>query len=132
MADVLYPKGKEAILNGDIDFNSDDIRAVFLDDTYTYDAAHDFLNDVSAKVLGTAVQITSPTIALGVFDGASTTLIAVPLGIAKAILIYKHTGTESTSALIAYLDGAPELPLTTVGSDIIIAWDSGANKIFAL
>ena len=47
-------------------------------------------------------------------------------------MIYRDTGTEATSPLIAYIDTATGLPITPNGGDIIVVWDDGANKIFRL
>ena len=46
------------------------------------------------------------------------------------IIIYKDTGTEATSPLIAMIDTATGLPITPNGGDIIVTWDNGVNKIF--
>ena len=48
----------------------------------------------------------------------------------EAIVIYKDTGSEATSPLIAYIDTATGLPITPNGGDIIVTWDNGANRIF--
>ena len=50
----------------------------------------------------------------------------------EAIVLYKDTGTDSTSPLIAFIDTATGLPITPNGGDIIVTWDNGANKIFKL
>jgi len=67
-----------------------------------------------------------------VADAADVILSSVTGDTCEAIVIYKHTGTESTSRLIAYIDTATGLPVTPNGGDITIQWDSGANKIFKL
>ena len=48
----------------------------------------------------------------------------------EALVIYKDTGTESTSPLIMYIDTATGLPVTPNGGDITVTWDNGTNKIF--
>ena len=50
----------------------------------------------------------------------------------EALLIYKDTGTEATSPLIAYIDTATGLPVTPNGGNITVTWDNGTNKIFKL
>jgi len=50
----------------------------------------------------------------------------------ESIDIYKDTGTESTSYLIANINSATGLPVTPNGGDIIVQWDNGSNKIFKL
>jgi hypothetical protein len=50
----------------------------------------------------------------------------------ESIVVYKDTGSAATSPLVAFFDTATGLPVTPNGGDIIITWDSGANKIFKL
>jgi hypothetical protein len=71
--------------------------------------------------------LTSKTITNGVFDAADKTLTAVTGDPSEAIILYKHTGTESTSNLIVFIDG---LSVTPNGGDIVIQWH--ASGIFAL
>ena len=112
-----------------------DIRALFVDGAlYTPDTVnHDFLNDipVGARV-GAATALTSKTVTGRVFDAADTTIVGVSGAQFEFLVLYNHTGTESTSRLIALIDTATGLAMTPSGSDIIITWDNGANKIFRL
>lgn len=131
MASALQPSFKELLLGGDIDLANDDIRAILIDVAdYTYSAAHDFLDDVAAGArVAASTALASKTITGGVFDAADKTLTAVTGDPFEAIIIYKHTGVESTSPYIAYIDGISGTPN---GGDYTIQWDSGAAKIFAL
>lgn len=134
MANALYPSFKELLLGGDIDLATDTIKAALIDTgAYTYSAAHDFWNDASAAVIGTPQTLASKSIASGIFDAADVTFTAVTGNSVEAIILYKDTGTASTSPLIAYLDtGVTGLPVTPNGGNIAIAWDNGSNKIFAI
>lgn len=100
----IYPKAKEA----QIDWVNDDIRALLID-TGDYTAnfsTDDNLDDIpSGGRVGTAVALTGKTDTLGVLDADDTTFTTVTGDSIEAIVLYKHTGTESTSKLIAYLDG---------------------------
>jgi len=133
MANAIYPKAKESLLAGDLDLADDTIKVVLVDTgTYTYNTAHDFYNDLSG-ILGSGVALASKTIALGVFDAADTTFTTPSAGTTiEALVIYKDTGSVSSSNLIAYIDSGTGLPFTTNGADIDIVWDSGSNKIFAI
>ena len=135
MANALYNKGREGFLDGSIDWDTDDIRCILVDTAdYTVDlATHDNLDDVPGDArVATSGALTSKTVTDGVADAADVTLSSVTGDTCEAIVIYKHTGTESTSRLIAYIDTATGLPVTPNGGDITIQWDSGANKIFKL
>ena len=135
MANALYDKARKAFADGDIDLLSDTIKCVLIDAAdYTVDlASHDFLDDVASGArVGTAQTLGSKTTTAGVFDAADVTFSSVSGDQCEAILIYKDTGTEGTSPLIAYIDSATGLPVTPNGGDIEIQWDNGSNKIFKL
>lgn len=135
MANALYDAGREAFLNGDIDWTNDNIKVVLIDTAdYTVDlSTHDFLDDVAAAArVATSGNLASKTSTDGVADAADVTFTSVTGDESEALIIYKDTGTESTSNLIAYIDSATGLPVTPNGGDITVQWDSGSNRIFKL
>jgi hypothetical protein len=135
MANALYDYGREGFLAGDIDWDADDIRAILIDTAdYTVNLSTDqHLDDVPAAArVATSAALTAKSVSAGVADAADITWSAVSGDVSEAIVIYQHTGTESTSRLIAYIDTATGLPVTPNGGDIQVQWDSGANKIFKL
>lgn len=136
MANALYGLGRQAFLDGDIDWSADTIKAILVD-TAAYTVAidtHDNLDDVAGGArIGTAVTLASKTSTLGVADAADisfTSLVAAPT--IEALIIYKDTGVESTSKLIAYIDTATGLPVAAGATQVDVTFDSGANKIFKL
>jgi hypothetical protein len=133
MANLIFDSAREAFLNGGINWTSDDFRVVLISSGYTFSSAHDFLNDiVGGNRVATSTSLTGKTSTAGVADAADITFTAVTGSAVTQFVIYRHTGTESTSNLIAYFDTATNLPITPNGGDITIQWDSGANKIFKL
>lgn len=132
MASTCYAKAKEAWLDGNLDLNDGDIRAIFIDAAdYTPNfATDDFLDDVPAGArVGTATALASTTVTDGVFDAADTLMSAVTGDQFEHILLYLHTGTDSTSPLVCLIDVAATTPN---GLDIEIQWDNGVNKIFRI
>lgn len=136
MASAKYPSFLELLLGGDIDLISDTIKAVTIDAAdYTYNAAHDFLNDVpSGARVGTPGTLSGKSITAGVFDASDTTVTSVggsdPV---ENVLLFKDTGVESTSPLICLIDTfSGGSPLTPDGGNVLITWDNGSNKIFAI
>lgn len=117
-----FPKGAEAVLNKQVDFNTDTIKAALLASTYVYSSAHDFYNDISASVVGTPQTIGSPTIASGTFDGADVNNAALTGAEVGFIAIYQDTGDAATSILLFLIDDYAGLPFTPDGSDIPIIW----------
>lgn len=133
MANTLYDYARQRFLEAQINWMSDTIKVILVDTgSYTPNtASHQYLTDVSgsARIAG-PVTLTSKATTGGAADAADCTFTAVSGASIEAIVIYKDTGTESTSPLIAYIDTATGLPITPNGGDIIVTWDNGTNKIF--
>jgi hypothetical protein len=132
MASGLYDSAREEFLGGTLDWDGEDVRAILIDvaDYAVNLATHDFLDDVAAAArVAVSGAMGSKTITDGVADAADVVWTSVTGDPCEAIIIYQHTGTESTSALIAYIDG---FSVTPNGGNITAVWDSGANRIFKL
>lgn len=136
MANGLYDAARAAFLNADIDWTADDIRAILIDTgTYTVNlSTHDFLDDIPGGArVATSSALSGKTSAAGVADANDVTFSAVSGATVEAVVLYKHTGTESTSNLIAYMDtGMTGLPVTPNGGDITVQWANTTNRIFKL
>lgn len=135
MANALFDKARQRFLEGQFNWNTDTIKAVLVD-TGTYTAnlsAHEFLSDIgSGARISTSGAFTGKATTGGAADANDVTFTTVTGASIEAIILYKDTGTDSTSPLIAYIDTATGLPITPNGGDIIVTWDNGANKIFKL
>lgn len=138
MANTLYDKARESFLgqNPALDWDTDNIKAA-LARGYTFSNSHQFLSDVTSggggTIVATSANLASKTVTAGVADAADITFPAVPTGAACAhIILYKDTGTSSTSPLIGCVDTATNLPVSPNGGDITIGWDNGASKIYKL
>jgi hypothetical protein len=133
MANALYSLGREGFLDGSIDWDTNDIRVMLVKSTYTFDDADNDLTDLGAVDNGRSAALGSKTVALGVADAADTTITATAAVECNALVIFQHTGTDSTARLIAYIDTATGLPVTPAAGGVVnVAWDNGANKIFKL
>ena len=132
MANAVYPKWKEAVIQASSNSSlAGTIKVALLDTgTYTYNSAHDFYDDVSG-VVGTDQTIGSQTYTNGTFDAADATFTSVSGASVEALLLYISTGTASTSRLVLYLDTSQTgLPVTPNGGNITITWN--ASGIFTL
>lgn len=138
MSNQLYPKWKEAIIQGSANSalngsGTTGVYAALVDTgTYTYNAAHEFYSSLSG-IVGTPVEIgATKSYTNGVFDGADVTLTAVSGSTAEAIVLYvQNAGANTTWRLVAYLDtGVTGLPVTPNGGDINVSWS--VSGIFAL
>jgi phage tail sheath gpL-like len=131
MSNVLYDKGRESFLKGEISWSGDNIKTVLTRDVP--DTANDqFLSDLASTV-ATSANLTTKTTTNGVADADDVTFGSVAAGAAISyIVVYQDTGSAATSRLIAAIDTATGLPVTPNGGDITVQWDAGANKIFKL
>lgn len=135
MANALYDKGRQRFLEGQFNWLTDTIKCLMVD-TAAYTAnlsVHEFLSDIGSSArITTPVTLTSKATSGGAADAADVTFTSVSGPSIEAIILYRDTGTEATSPLIAYIDTATGLPITPNGGDIIVTWDNGTNKIFKL
>lgn len=132
MANVVYPEGKDALLTGEIDLLSDAIKVALLTDAYTYNAAHNFHDDLTG-IVATSAALGSKTVSAGVFDAADVTFTALTGSEVERWVLFKDTGTSGTSPLIAFFDtkaGATPISFTPSGVDYIISWS--ASGIFSI
>lgn len=132
MASALYDRGREGFLDGSIDWDTDDIREIYIDSAdYTFSAAHDFLDDVAgAARVHVSGSLSGKTVTNGVADATDTVHSGVTGDQFEAIILYKHTGVDATSRLICFIDGFAAT--TPNGGAITTVYDNGANKIFKL
>jgi hypothetical protein len=115
MANALYPKFKQNLLEGDIDFDTGTITAYLVDTAdYTYSAAHELVTDLTGGAGVVASQTTAMTsLTDGTLDVADFTFSAVTGDVAEAIVIGVDT------FLVAYYDtGVTGLPVTPNSGDI--------------
>lgn len=129
MANAIYPKWKEAVIQASANSSlAGDVKAILVDTAdYTYDAAHDFLDDVTgAAIVATSANLGTKTYTNGTFDTADFTFTAVTGDVSEALIIYIDTGSAATSRLVCYRDtGVTGLPVTPNGGDITVSVPSG-------
>lgn len=112
MANGLYTKGLEQTYLGNIDFDTDTIKMIFLSPSHTFDFTGDsFLSDISADrasgttdqtLTGVAVNIDTPNARIEI-DADNVSFSPVTTSTDKFAL-YKDTGVASTSALICGIE----------------------------
>ncbi len=133
MADVIFNSFKKKIMDGSIDLDTDTIKVALVTSTYTPDQdAHDFFDDVTNEVSGTGYTAGGASLANkavtadntdneGVFDADDVSWSTSTIT-ARGAVLYKSTGTASTSALIAYLDFGTDK--TSTAGTFTIAWNA--------
>lgn len=135
MSNAIYGTARKAFLDADIDYLVDTIKVQLVDADYVFSAAHDFFDDVPAGAkIGTAGALASKTSTAGVADAADQVFTAVASGdTVTGLVIYKDTGTASTSALIAFFDTKADttaISVATNGGNITVIFS--ASGIFQI
>jgi hypothetical protein len=139
MANALYPKWKEALLQHTANSNlngsgTTGVYAALIDtNDVGYNAAHEFFSSVVAAQIGAEQEIgATKSYTGGVFDGANVTFTGVSGDQAEAIVIFRKTAGANTEwCLVAFLDtDITGLPVTPNSGDITVSWN--ASGIFGL
>ena len=136
MANLTYNEGIESIIDRNIDYIADTIKAILLSSTYSPNKDDQFIDTggasdpVDARIgtdqtLGTKATGKDTTSDFAYLDAADPTWTAVAGGsTVVGVGIYKDTGTPTTSKLIAYLDVTDT---ATNGGDITVQFATPAN-----
>ncbi|MCA0455661.1 MAG: hypothetical protein LCI00_16920 [Chloroflexi bacterium] len=136
MASGAYSTGIKAILDGDVDFLADTIKAVLVDAAdYTVNlTTHDFLDDVPSGARATngtgTLASKTTTISTNVItvDAADLTLTSVSGDQSEAVVIYKDSGSEATSQLLYYLELSSAV--TPNGGNITLQFNASGLATF--
>lgn len=133
MANALYSKAREALAAARIDWVNDTIMAVLVDEAlYTPNLAADAsLAAIPAGARVATVALTGKANVLGVCSAGAPTFSGINgAPTIESLVLYKHTGTESTSVLIARIDdaededGAALFPIPAGATQVSFAWDA--------
>ena len=139
MANFVYTHAKKLLLDGALDFGSDDIRVMLLMDNTTADTEEDvdtigdFTTDdefdgagYSTPGLPLAGEATSEDEAndRGEFDANDLTFPSISAGSRpiQAALIYKFVTNKAASIPLAFIDD--DFPITPGGGDITFTWNA--------
>ena len=136
MANFIYGKAKQSLLNGEFNISSDSLKVLLVTDSYAPNQNVDqFVSNISSSYIKQRTSsLTNVTNTLGVID-ADDILVSNYDGSAfKSLVIYKDSGTDSTSRLLAYIDTATGIPFLGINAvtDITINWSNSSNKIISL
>lgn len=130
---TFYNAAKKKILDNDIDFAADTIKLALVASHTPNIDTHDFFDDVSAdQVSGTGytaggATLGSKTVTVDTtndqadVDAADVTWSGLDVGTPSHAILYKDTGTPSTSPLIFYM----EISTPSNGGDYTVSWNAG-------
>ena len=118
----LYHLGAKKIMDGDIDADDDNFRALLLSTSLVDLKVDEYLDDVPSSVrVGTPVDLSGNTYDVWTLD-FSDAAFAYAVGEVASMVVYKWTGTESTSPLLVHLTDVPQFPLDITGETVRVEW----------
>lgn len=133
MASVVYNKAKQLFLKGDIDLDTA-CNVALVTSSYSPNIdSHDYYDDITNEVANGngyttgGITLSSTTVILdttddeAAFDAADITWSSSTIT-ARGAVLYKNTGTGSTSPLIAYFDFSSDQ--SSSNGNFTIAWNS--------
>lgn len=143
MANAIYYAYLNGILGAHatyVDLDANAIKIALVDngsgDGAPDATSDDFWDDQDGGLIGTAYTLAAKTVgsvAAGVFDNTTDpapAFSAVTGATVESLVMFKDTGTPSTSNLICYWDTATGLPLTPNGGDVNVTFSaSGIIKV---
>lgn len=142
MANGFYMKGMKHFAQGDIVWKASGgstIKVALIDTAeYTVDLVnHEFenpaLGNPPSATTGFEEVLPSGMTLIdaaddGVCDASDITFTATTGDQCEGIVVFKDTGTATTSPLLFWWDTASGLPVV-LGGDVTVSWDNGSNKI---
>ncbi len=137
MANFVYGKAKQAILNGNVNFSSDNFKLLFVDTSvYTVNQNSDeFVSNISnSAIKARSANLSSVTNTLGTVDADNVLLQDYSGASFQAIVMYQVGTSDSNSRLISYIDTSDGLPFNGTNSliPVTIVWSDLSTKILSL
>lgn len=133
MANSFYNRAMLRIMNGEIDFDADDMRCLLVNSGYSFDKADVVVDDLTpgSNVLNVRATLGGETLTQNdtddriEFDANNAVFSSINDGTATGLVLYKHVTDDTDSQVIAYYDDLdPGFPIVTDGSDVTIVWNS--------
>lgn len=136
MANFVYKKAKQAILNGQFNFSADSFRVSFIKSSYIpNENSHEFLSDIpSLSIAYTSENITEITNNLGIIDAGDFSSTIPENTAFNAIIFYKVGSNDGNSRLLFYIDSSTGLPFTgsSEAVTVIFNWNNDINRILSI
>ena len=136
MANFIYKKAKETMLNGQININSTNLKILFVNSSnyFPNQDTNQFLSDIPSNArVYTSTTISNVSTNLGVLD-ANDLVINYEGAAFQAIVLYQSGNTDQDSRLISFIDTSEGLPFaqTSESVNLSIQWDNSSTKIITI
>lgn len=136
MANFIYSKAKQDILNGVIDFSSNTFAVAFLKTSYIpIQETEHYLSDIlNADFVYKRADISNVTNILGVIDASNIIVEQYSGEPFASIVMYKVGSTDQNSNLIFFINDSVGLPFSGALEPLLllVEWSNLSSKILSL
>lgn len=128
----LYPAARQSLGTAALNLSTGTLAVLLVYSTYTPLFATDAnVSDVTSPKIAARQNLSSVSFSAGKLSAAGVNFGAISGTACNALVVYKNSGTDSTSPLIAYIDTAPGIPFLPTGGVVAVTWDA-VNGIFTV
>jgi hypothetical protein len=126
---VIYPKAKELMLSGQLDWANDPIAIALYTSVTVYNPVHSLITDLVGTFIAGGTPLVNKEVIIDLATANSTTYFALenPATISVAVM-YR----VSDARLIAYLDDVTGFSLLPTGADYTLAPSGPSGAFFRL
>lgn len=136
MANFIYKKAKQALLNGNINVSSNQLKVLLVNNTYVPNQdIHEFVSNVSSSaIINRSNAITNVSSTAGILDADDITIDPFNGVAFDAVILYQNNSSDAAARLFFYIDTAPGLPFAGSNSinSVTISWSDESGKILSL
>lgn len=137
MANTVYAKAKQALLEGDLDLTGQSLKVLFIKKSlYTPNfLTNQYVSDVpTAAIVFKTANISNVTAQGGILDATDILEESYSGGAFDAIILYQVGSSDSSSRLIFFIDESEGLPFTATGGSLLLTlqWNNESGKILSL
>ena len=137
MANFVYKKAKESLLNGEFNLSSNNLKVLLIDKSlYTPNENSDqYISDIPASAIKKrSNNITNVVSSLGVLDADNVSIGDYNGQYFDGVVLYQSGSSDSNSKLIFFIDTSSGLPFVGSNSDtpVTIIWSDSNTKILSI
>jgi len=137
MANTVYTKAKQALLEGKIDILTKNFKILFINKSfYTPNfSTNQFVSDIpSAAIVFRSSNITNVRGTSGVLDADDLLEESFPGTSFNAVVMYQVGSSDSNSLLFFFIDESEGLPFNGTGESLLLTlqWNNNLGKILNL
>jgi hypothetical protein len=127
-----YNKAREKMLTKQFDWLNDVFKLMFVAIDYVPDRTHVYVSEIpSAAILKRSDALSSKAATDGYATGLPNEFLlyrnAAPV---YAVIVYRDTGDDASSELVAYTDDGPALPFVGIGFNYTVTYNATLGGFF--